>query len=79
LRVSFALTPRCLFLRQSQPDNPKNVIQHRHIAMIRYHFRVVMPHMAQPTNQRCDFGAGQLVLIGAATIVLLVFAWTYVG
>jgi hypothetical protein len=33
--------------------------------------------MAQPTNQRSDFGAGQL--IGAATIVLLVFAWTYVG
>jgi len=40
---------------------------------------VGMPHMAQPTNQRSDFGAGQLVLIGAATIVLLVFAWTYVG
>jgi hypothetical protein len=28
-----------------------------------------MPHMAQPTNQRSDFGAGQLVLIGVATIV----------
>jgi hypothetical protein len=35
--------------------------------------------MAQPTNPRSDFGPGQLVLIGAATIVLLVFAWTYVG
>jgi len=40
---------------------------------------VGMPHMAQPTKQRSDFGAGQLVLIGAATIVLLVFAWTYFG
>lgn len=35
--------------------------------------------MAQPTDRRSDFGAGQLVLIGVATIVLLVFAWTYVG
>ena len=34
--------------------------------------------MAQSTNQRFDFGAGQLVLFGVAAIVLLVFAWTYV-
>jgi hypothetical protein len=29
-------------------------------------------------NRYLGFAAGQLVLLGVATIVLLVFAWTYV-
>ena len=34
--------------------------------------------MTNPIDHRSDFGAGQLTLLGMATIVLLVFAWTYV-
>jgi hypothetical protein len=35
--------------------------------------------MTTPTDYRSEFGAGQLVLFGAATIVLLVFALSYIN
>jgi hypothetical protein len=34
--------------------------------------------MTEPTHYRSDFGARQLALLVAAT-VLLVFVWTYIG
>ena len=34
--------------------------------------------MAAPSDTHSDFEAGQLALLGVATIVLLVFALTYV-
>ena len=34
--------------------------------------------MTIQTDHRSSFGAGQLALLGVATIVLLVFAWTFV-
>jgi hypothetical protein len=34
--------------------------------------------MTKPADRRSEFGTAQLALLGVATVVLLVFAWTFV-
>ena len=58
------------------------MIPHRHNERIFYDltvFRVFgIGDMTVHSDQRSDFGAGQLALWGVAVIVLLVFAWSFV-